>query len=288
MNTAQPILCGTDFSPQAAQAADIAAALARRVGAPLVLAHSIDERGEIPAHLRSQFTGPAQSQLTAEAARLRAAGLPVEERLVSGWPDDGLQQVATHQHAGLTVVAASGHGALGRWVLGSISERIAESSPIPTLVVRHPAPLLEWARGGSRLRVLVGADFTPQSQAALRWVGEFARLGSCIVTVAYVAQPHRGEPGHPMVDDALKAQLTAEAARLLGFEPSTVFICGGSGRVDAQLLRLVEEIPADLLVVGTHQWHGFQRLAHHSVSRRLLHESPVSIACVPTPEAKSA
>jgi nucleotide-binding universal stress UspA family protein len=288
MNNAQPILCGTDFSPQAAQAADIAAALARRVGAPLILAHSIDERGEIPAHLRPQFTGPAQSQLTAEAARLRSAEFPVEERLVSGWPDDGLLQVAAHHHAGLTVLAASGHGALGRWVLGSISERVAESSPIPTLIVRHPAPLLEWARGGSRLSVLVGADFTPQSQAALRWVGELARLGPCVVTIAYVAQAHPHEPDHPVVDDALKAQLAAEAAQLLGFEPSTVFICGGSGRVDAQLLRLVEEITADLLVVGTHQWHGFQRLSHHSVSRRLLHESPVSIACIPTPEVKPA
>ena len=288
MNTVHPILCGTDFSPQAAQAADVAAALARRFGTSLVLTHSVDERGEIPAHLRPQFVGPAQSQLTAEAARLRAAELPVEERLVSGWPDDGLQQVATHQHAGLAVVAASGHGALGRWVLGSIAERLAESSPIPTLVVRHPAPLEEWLRGSSRLRILVGVDFTPQSQAALRWVGEFARLGSCVVTVAYVAQAHRGEPGHLVVDDALKAQLAAEAAQLLGFEPSTVFVCSGASRVDAQLLKLVEEIPADLLVVGTHQWHGFQRLAHHSVSRRLLHESPVSVVCVPTPETKPA
>ena len=288
MNTAQPILCGTDFSPQAAQAADVAAALARRAGVSLNLAHSVDERGEIPAHLRPQFVGPMQGQLTAEAARLRSAALPVEERLVSGWPDDGLQQVAAQDHARLNVLAASGHGALGRWVLGSIAERIAESSPIPTLVVRHSAPLLEWASGASRLRVLIGVDFTPQSQIALRWVGEFARLGHCIVAVAYVAQAHRHEPGHPVVDDALKAQLAAEAVQLLGFEPSNVFTCGGAGRVDAQLLRLVEEIPADLLVVGTHQWHGFQRLAHHSVSRRLLHESPVSVVCVPSPETKPA
>lgn len=288
MNTARPILCGTDFSAPAQKAADLAALLARRIHVPLYLAHSVDERGEIPAHLRPQFVGPMKEKLTAEAARLRSAELTVEEHLGAGWPDDGLEQAAIKSQAQLNVLAASGHGALGRWVLGSIAERVAESSSVPTLVVRRPAPLEEWARGAGQLRVLIGADFTPQSQAALRWLGEFARLGPCVVTIAYVAQAHHFHSGPPVVDDALKSQLAAEAAQLLGFQPSTVFICGGEGRPDAQLLQLVEEIPADLLVVGTHQWHGFQRLSHHSVSRRLLHESPVTVACVPSPDAEPA
>jgi len=288
MNTDHPILCGTDFSPQASRAADVAAALARLAHTQLILAHSIDERGEIPAHLRSQFIAPMQSQLAAEVVRVRSSTLPVEERLVAGWPDDGLQQVATNTHAALTVLAASGHGALGRWVLGSVAERIAESSPIPTLIVRHPEPLEEWARGERRLRVLVGTDFSPQAEAALRWVRDLALLGPCVVTVAYVEHSHPQQPTTSAPDDAAKQLLRTEAERLLGFEPNTVFICNGHGRIDAQLLQVAEETTADLLVVGTHQWHGFQRLSHHSVSRRLLHESPISIACVPSTEEKPA
>jgi len=38
-----PILCGTDFSENAAQAATVAGVLAARMTRPLVLAHAADE-----------------------------------------------------------------------------------------------------------------------------------------------------------------------------------------------------------------------------------------------------
>ena len=55
MNTTEtkPIICGTDFSESAAQAATVADALARHLGAPLKLVHSTDERGDFPDHLRT-------------------------------------------------------------------------------------------------------------------------------------------------------------------------------------------------------------------------------------------
>ena len=37
MNDQRPIVCGTDFSPTAVEAVDIAAAMARRLGTKLVL-----------------------------------------------------------------------------------------------------------------------------------------------------------------------------------------------------------------------------------------------------------
>jgi nucleotide-binding universal stress UspA family protein len=55
--------------------------------------------------------------------------------------------------------------------------------------------------------------------------------------------------------------------------------------VDAQLIGLATKAQADLIVVGTHQWHGLSRLQHGSVSRGILHHAPMSVACVPTPAA---
>jgi hypothetical protein len=52
--------------------------------------------------------------------------------------------------------------------------------------------------------------------------------------------------------------------------------------VDAQLVGLAIEEQADLIVVGTHQWHGLSRLRHGSVSRGILRHAPMSVACVPT------
>ncbi len=51
-NDPRPILCGTDFSESATEAVRAASVLAQRFNAPLILAHSVDERAELPEHLR--------------------------------------------------------------------------------------------------------------------------------------------------------------------------------------------------------------------------------------------
>lgn len=68
-----PILCGTDLSENARQGAAVAAAFASRLGAKLILAHSLDERGGIPAHLRPQLRDSLGAHLTAETARVRVS-----------------------------------------------------------------------------------------------------------------------------------------------------------------------------------------------------------------------
>jgi nucleotide-binding universal stress UspA family protein len=77
----------------------------------------------------------------------------------------------------------------GRWLIGNIAERIAETSPVPTLVVRDAAPFAAWARGERPLKVFVGADFTASSDAALRWVAELQQLGPVEVIAGYVDWP---------------------------------------------------------------------------------------------------
>ena len=64
--TTKPILCGTDFSENAAQAASVADALARHLHAPLILVHSVDERGEFPNHLRTHLMNEDRPRLAEE------------------------------------------------------------------------------------------------------------------------------------------------------------------------------------------------------------------------------
>ena len=267
-----PILCGTDFSANSTQAADVAAALALRLGAKVILAHSLDERGEIPVHLRPQLRASLEPRLIAEAARVRALGAEVEEHLIQGVPDDGLLALAASCGARFIVVAASGTGALGRWMLGSVAEKTAESAPIPTLVIRAAGPFVDWAHGTRSLRIFAGVDFTPNSEAALRWIATVRQIGSCDITLGFVDESH---------DDTPEEALRARAREILGDEPAIVFVRARSGRIDAHLLKLADGSRADLILIGTHQWHGMQRFRHASVSRRLLHDAHMSVVFVP-------
>ena len=53
------------------------------------------------------------------------------------------------------------------------------------------------------------------------------------------------------------------------------------GRVDSALIQFARERAHDLLVVGSHQRQGFQRLWQTSVSRGVLHHAPMGVAVVP-------
>ncbi len=301
MNTTEtkPILCGTDFSENAAQAATVADALARRLKAPFILARSADERGEFPEHLRPRLMNDDRPRLAKQAERLRSLGLTFEEKLLRGVPDDGVAQFAAQAGARLVVVGASGTGSLlaSRWLLGNVAERIAETSAVPTLVVRAAEPFLDWVREGRPLKVFIAVDFTTTSEAALRWLAEWRQIGPCEITLGYVHRlpEERGELA--MFDglgmtvlatetrEELERDLREKASRLLGVEPA-LRVVPGSARVDAHLIQLATEAGADLLVLGVHQWHGLQRVWHASISRRILHHAPMSIACVPVPVAR--
>lgn len=286
-NDPTPILCGTDFSENARRAANVAAALAKRLSAPMRLVHAsvIPQSALTDEHLR------------AEARRLSEAGTDLTAEVIEGDADRVLAMAAQKHAARLVVVSSLGLSAPARWLLGSVAERTAESSPVPTLVARDAAPFEAWSRGERALKVFVGADFTASSDAALRWVAELRQAGAVEVIVGYVAWPP-GEAARlgvsgplglqgnlPAMQTVLERELLEKVTRLLGSDKVRIAVRGNWGRADVPLVEMAIEAQADLIVVGTHQWHGLDRLRHGSVSRGILHHAPMSVACVPAPAA---
>ena len=300
------IICGTDFSENAQEAADIAAAFAARLDLPLVLVHAhlrivhalIPELNGTPAHLREC--------LHQEAERLRATGVIVEEIYSEGTPSVVLARIASERNARLLVVSSLGLHGSSRWLIGSVAERTAEASTVPTLVVRKSAPFEKWARGEQPLKVFVATDFGSSSDAALRWVAELQKIGPCEVVAGYVSWPPEeaarlGILAHPELGCDLPAMhgvlerdlpgmrvilerdLREKARRLLGSENVTVRVDWNLGRADPPLVGMAVEAKADLVVVGNHQRSGLSWLRDGSVSRGVLNYAPMSVACVPKP-----
>ena len=123
------------------------------------------------------------------AARLRELGTEVEIKLLSGSVFDELVTAAVECKGRAMVVGAVGHGLARRLLVGSVAERTAETSPIPTLVVRPGGRLGSWLRGEHPLKILVGYDFSPASDSALRWVNELQQIGPCQTKVLHIDWP---------------------------------------------------------------------------------------------------
>ncbi len=299
------IICGTDFSENAQQAARAAAAIAKRLNAPVLLVHALDfpsYAAKSKAGVFRVVTTSRRKSLHQEAESNRKAGARVEVQMHTGCADEALAELAHQGPTRLVVVASLGRRGAGRWLLGSVSERTAERATVPTLVVRDAAPFEAWTSGKRPLKVFVAFNFTVTSEAALRWVKELQAIGPCDVVVGYVdwppeqrarlggagALPLLGNP--PDVQTVLERDARARVVNLLGEIPFRLRVEANWGRPDTRLAEMAKEEGSDLIVVGSHQYRGFERLWHTSVSRGLLHSAAMSVAVVPlsTPEKRGA
>lgn len=274
------IVCGTDFSPCAEEAARVAAGIARRRGASLVLAHAGPE---------SERTALMHA-LDESATPLRAA-CAVEPVLLEPPADTALVDLATRRGAVLLVVGGVGHrrGALR---LGSTAEHLCQSARLPVLVVRDEGPLAAWALGERPLRVAVLVDEAAPARAVLRWVAGLADLGALDLTLVHLAWPpgeqaRLGLQGpmdlvapHPDVLAARQAELAGLAAEV-GLDARAV-VRVGWGRPADHLVAIAGELGAELVVVGTRRRTALDRLWRGSVTHGVVWGATCSVAAVPS------
>jgi nucleotide-binding universal stress UspA family protein len=296
--TRRPIVCGTDFSATATEAVDIAAAMARRLETSLVLIHVDELLGALtsnPVVLEAAIL-QRRSDLDDEAQRLRELGTRVEEKFLSGSAFDHLVTAATNAKGQLIVIGAVGHGLGRRLLVGSVAERTAETSSVPTLVVRPGGRLASWIRGEHALKILIGYDFSAASDAALDWVNQLREIGKFQATVLYSNWPpdearRLGYEGplplaaNPReIQKNLERELQERVAAFLSNEEATTVVEPGWGTPEGYLFEMASRHKADLIVVGTHQRRGLSRVLLGSVSRAVLHHAKVAVAVIPPVE----
>ncbi len=274
------ILCGTDFTARASEAAEVAALLAAHQRQRLVLAHVVEHGG----------AEAADERLEVEVERLRALapGLDATTRLEAGLPDEVLVALAGDPalDVQLVVVSSLGRRGLARCLIGSVAERTAQASPVPVLVVREVESWRAWLGGERPLRVLLGEDFSAAAAAALDWARWLAGVAPCELIVAHlIEEPVREDEGAA----ARRTQRLGEqiqerlAVHAWPGPPPRLRVEGGLARRPHALARMTTEECADLLLVGSRQLHGLGALWQESVSRGALVHATICTACVPAP-----
>jgi nucleotide-binding universal stress UspA family protein len=290
------ILCGTDFSAPAAEAARAAAAMAQAWGEPLRLVHVIDlfDGDSLPDAAAKQLLEQRAEELEVLAVSLRAAtGARVDCEVRRGIVDVELTQLAAESKARLLVVAAIGHRREPRWLLGSIAERIARATSVPALLVRDAASLVEWTGGQRRLRVLAAIDQGLAAKAALRWAATLSAKGGSDLIVAQVVWPpsehsRLGVPGpvpldrlDPEVEQRLGEEFRKWAADVPEAASARLVLAPAWGRVDANLAMIGSIEGANAIVVGSHRRTLLSRAVLGSVSNGVVHRADTNVFVVP-------
>jgi nucleotide-binding universal stress UspA family protein len=175
----------------------VAAAIAWRLGQPLRLVHGIDELGaeRVAGGPEDAVYDVLRQAVQRQAQALGAEfAVPVEAMARAGHRDRVVTDAAVDSAAELVVVSSLGRRNQHHWLLGSVAERIAQSSPTPVLVVRTPAVLEAWARGERALRVMVAVEPTATAKAALAWATGLQRIGPCDLDVVHLSLSGPGAP----------------------------------------------------------------------------------------------
>jgi nucleotide-binding universal stress UspA family protein len=217
------------------------------------------------------------------AARASDRGVPTVTDVLQGEPAPTVVDYADTYGMDLVVMPTHGRRGLGRFLLGSTTDRVVRRADVPVLTIR---PV-----DGATVRypyrnVLVPTDGSDPATAALR-------VGVDLATVA-------GAPLHllSVVETAglgldagadLVASLEASADELLDAAAADATDAGADVAarrvaVDAAVPRAVrayaEGNDVDLVVVGTHGRTGVDRYLLGSVAERLVRTAPVPVLTV--------
>lgn len=296
-----PVICGTDFSKGSNSALEVATEWTKRICSPLLLIHAINEHlhSPLPWNLRTSLCLYERAELHREIEYVWQAGGQVTEVVKEGSPDQVLCDCSDEYSARLVILGSHRVKFLDKLLLGSVALHVAERASTPTLMVRKAEPLILWLHQKRRLRVLIGADFSQPSRAALSWARSLRQLGPCDVTVAFFDPQGTCAPASRLFGGLAAeeefARVKVRENRLfrryvrenLGTGSVTIRMEPDWEGSDAHLLHLAKETRSDLIIIGSHQWHGINRLAHRSISRGVLKYSQTNVACVPSHEKAS-
>jgi universal stress protein A len=145
--------------------------------------------------------------------------------------------------------------------------------------------------------ILVATDFSDRSRAALRYAIGLTRELEAGIDVLHVIDPPRktelivdaylGRP-MPKIDPGLVADAERKIKQFTDSVPHEGLEIGRlvePGDPAATIVRMATELPADLIVIGTHARTGVSELVLGSVAHRVLTVAPCPVVTLRGDEA---
>lgn len=280
MSHYRKILVPLDGSDLSERTVASALTLAEAMKAQLLLLRVVTP---IPPAMDPQFYDQMSRQIEDEATaylhhwrqRLRDRYDDVAVAVRRGGAAETIIQVAQTESCDLIMISSHGRSGLGRWVYGSVAEKVLRSGCCPTLIIRAQVETDLF----HHRHVLVPLDGSQLAEQALAPARAIAAATGSRLTLLRV-----GEAAHLTIEtkivrrqsDYLEENERAEAEAYLtqvdvgDLPPERVSRHFARGPVADVIIDYAAHQDVDLIVISSHGRSGVQRWIHGSVAEKVL------------------
>ncbi len=263
------LLWATDFSETSQVALEWGVALASLTNAKMTLLHIAEAAEATDAKLAAEH----RQKLEEIAEQLRQKGLTVTTSVRPGQAAQTIVQTASEVGADLIVLGAHGHTSFREKLLGSTTEQVLQTSPVPVLFVRERCePKFK--------HLLVPSDLSDAALPALDYAVDLSGLTKAKITLLHVVAPYEGSPE---AWEELKRETKEELKRWSDkvAEPSEVPIIETKviryHHPGAGITEFARENEVDLIVIPTHGHSALGRLLFGSVAAHVIYYAPCPV-----------
>jgi nucleotide-binding universal stress UspA family protein len=265
--------------------------LISRVGREFVTPKNYPPAADAWAQLKESATALVQAKLEEAAADLEAEGFQVTAITVEEDAADAIVKEAEKDPGALIAISTHGRSGIGRWMMGSVTDKVVRQAANPVLVVRartgevtSSAPVLK--------RVVLPLDGSERSGVAMDHAVEMAKALNLGVTLLRSISPMAyGDTFAdyvPTMYENLADEIETDVQDFLDHEAQLIRAAGVAdvavkavdGYAASAILDEVGDAGDSIVVMATHGRAGIGRWVLGSVADRVIRHStgPVLVA----------
>lgn len=311
MRNAIKVLLSVDGSPCSSAVIDEAARMPWPPGSEVKIISAVELPTPVvvgtlpmPDNYYAEWEKALDEQAVANTTRAIArfyenggAGVEATAKTVKGDPKVAILEEAEHWGADLLMVGTHGYNAFERFWLGSVSRAIASHAHCSVEIVRQPKE--SGQTGGKKaMKILLAVDGSACGDLATEEIAERPwPVGSevCVLSVihlpmtptpetwalpdSYYAKAEKDGRDHAeeVVGKAIARLKESNAGREVPLALTSQTIIGHAEEV---IINTAKEWNADLIVLGSHGYRGFQKFLLGSVSQAVAWHAQCSVEIV--------
>jgi nucleotide-binding universal stress UspA family protein len=267
------ILVPVDFSKSAMNAVDVAADIARKGGAQLILLHVIEEIVGTSFNIEGEvgkpggnwedkiFTAKLIEKAKKSMAKLledpKLEGVRVKPELRIGTPYHGMHSIIMDQKVDLVVMGTAGHSDIEEMIIGSNTEKVVRTSHCPVLTVHSKAPNKDFKN------IVYATAMNKEEEVFSRIIRTTQKMYDSTIHMVRINTPGNFQR------DAVVKKYMADFAKKLQLKNFTINVFNDISEEEG-IVYFAESISADMIAMATHGRTGFAHVLAGSIAEDVV------------------